>query len=137
MVLRSCNLMEDLNLHPFILYFCLHPKLKTKLAIYFIYVYYRILSSGKLSFFCGLTKSGNLRAFLSMNHWLNWHKMTSSIYVNGLQKIDTWNNSKRKCGKSKVESEKWSDNIMVLSLSSQEMSIKKSQQKPPLQCLLS
>jgi len=30
--------MEDLNLHPFILFFCLHPKIKEKLAIYLIYV---------------------------------------------------------------------------------------------------
>lgn len=43
-------------------------------------------------------------------------------------KIDTWNNSKRKCGWI-VDSEKWSDNIM--DSSSQEISIKISQQKPP------
>lgn len=54
--------MEDLNVHPFILYFCLHPKLKTKLAIYFIYVYYRILSSGKLSLFLRFDKEWQFKS---------------------------------------------------------------------------
>jgi len=42
-------------------FFCLHQKIKEKLAIYLIYVIEKYTF-----FFCGLTKSGNLRAFLSM-----------------------------------------------------------------------
>lgn len=129
MGLRSCRISWriSMSIH-FILYFCLHPKIKRqKLAIYFIYVY-RNFSSVKLSFLW-FDKEWQLKSLyehepimVEMTHNDKFH------LCKWPSKIDTWNNSKRKCGWI-VDSEKWSDNIM--DSSSQEISIKISQQKPP------
>ena len=101
------------------------------MAIYFIYVY-RNFSSVTLSFLW-FDKEWQLKSLIehepimvAMTHIDKFH------LCKWPSKIDTWTNSKRKCGWI-VDSEKWSDNIMVMVLnnSSQEISIKISQQKPP------
>ena len=121
------NVMEDLNVHPFILYFCLHPKIKETLAIYLIYV---IEVSRNVNFlFSWFDKEWQFKSLFEHDTMIESTQNDKFHLCKWPSKINTWTNSKRKCGQGwKVKS----DNIiLVLSNSSQEISIKISQQKPP------